>query len=182
MTDHLAPKPPLLATDPSDPGSPMQSVRSPSVDSEDFVQGYLLPVHKAAPRLDCSSSQLREKVSNVDVHIPDRLGMAAGSIHSGENHQVSCELDFAGSPKLPGMVLWVWSNSVDNVLAPLPFPTSLLPSPHIVGNKYAMPGEWKEFTPPLSPIILQGPPQDLLYPHSSYTYSHYPVNTAGGIK
>ncbi|KIJ04790.1 hypothetical protein PAXINDRAFT_21920 [Paxillus involutus ATCC 200175] len=41
MTDYSAPKSLLLATDPSDPGSPMQSVRSPSVDSEDFVQGYL---------------------------------------------------------------------------------------------------------------------------------------------
>ncbi|KIJ09589.1 hypothetical protein PAXINDRAFT_17321 [Paxillus involutus ATCC 200175] len=57
MTDYSAPKSLLLATDPSDPGSPMQSVRSPSVDSEDFVQesldgvpGPIVPVHDVATR------------------------------------------------------------------------------------------------------------------------------------
>ncbi|KAF8833276.1 hypothetical protein BDN67DRAFT_986134 [Paxillus ammoniavirescens] len=137
MTDHSAPKPLLLATNPSDPGSPMQSVRSPSVDSEDFVQGYLVPVHEATPclthdnehiryvmddvrrtvrrassvkrRLVCQYDMvdtslcdeiesvihsavgmaLRDMIDrlDVDVHIPDHLGMAAGSIRSGEHHQ-----------------------------------------------------------------------------------------------
>ncbi|KIK75887.1 hypothetical protein PAXRUDRAFT_18597 [Paxillus rubicundulus Ve08.2h10] len=65
MTNHLAPKALLLATNPSDPGLPMQSVCSPSVDSEDFIQGYLVPVHKAAPRLMHDNEHIRYLMDDV---------------------------------------------------------------------------------------------------------------------
>ncbi|KIJ09724.1 hypothetical protein PAXINDRAFT_157826 [Paxillus involutus ATCC 200175] len=176
MTDYSAPKPLLLATDPSDPGSPMQSVRSPSVDSEDFVQGYLAPVHKTAPHLTRDNGHVCYLMDDVrrTVRQASSVKRRLMWMHislitwvwllvvSGQGKtirqisrlprpflQVSCELEFAGSPKLPGAVLWAWSDSVDNVLAPLSVPTSLLPSPRIAGSKYAIPGEWKEFTPPL---------------------------------
>ncbi|KIK77268.1 hypothetical protein PAXRUDRAFT_17627 [Paxillus rubicundulus Ve08.2h10] len=65
MADHSAPKPLLLATNPSDPGSPMQSIRSPSVDSEDFIQGYLAPVHKATPRLTHDNEHIHYLMDDV---------------------------------------------------------------------------------------------------------------------
>ncbi|KIK77267.1 hypothetical protein PAXRUDRAFT_17626 [Paxillus rubicundulus Ve08.2h10] len=57
---------------------------------------------------------------DVDVHISDRLGMAAGSIHSGENHQA----DITTPKAIPAGILragvcWVtkaaWRGSVGMV-------------------------------------------------------------------
>ncbi|KAF8837227.1 hypothetical protein BDN67DRAFT_983385 [Paxillus ammoniavirescens] len=150
MTDYSAPKSLLLATDPSDPGSPMQSVRSPSVDSEDFVQGYLDALcNEIETRIHTAVGMaLRDIIDclDMDTNIPNRSDMAAGSTRLAGNHQA----DIVTPKAVPAGILktgvpWV-RFSGRRACATL---SPCKPVTLTMGKMYAIPGEWKEVIPPL---------------------------------